>query len=133
MHVRSVQAGSGYFKAVHNHRDAQAAKNQSRLSSIKDTLMQGKALRSQEMDYLQRHDPNLHAQAITLSLERQAYEGALQFSRSKADANYFNTFKIMQIAGQLKYGASEELLMRANTIQESHRKFVRSSQYAALR
>lgn len=70
---------------------------------------------------------------MRLSMERQAYEIALQHSRSKADANYYNTFKLMQIAGQLKHGGSEELLMRTNAIQEAHREFVRSSKYASLR
>ncbi|MEK0314892.1 hypothetical protein [Cohnella sp. 56] len=102
------------------------------MASIRNTLMLGKKLRTDDLDYLQRHDPNLHQQAMSLSMERQLYEDTLQHSRSKADANYYNTFKLMQIAGQLKQGGSEELLMRTNAIQEAHREFVRSSKYASL-
>ena len=133
MNVKSVQPVSDYFKAMQQCKDARATKEQSRLASIRNILMLGKKLRADEMDYLQRHDPNLHDQAMRISMERRAYEDALQHSRSKADANYYNTFKLMQIAGQLKHGGSEELLMRAIAIQEAHREFVRSSKYASLR
>lgn len=134
MNVKSVQLVSDYYKAMQQCKDARRAKDESRLASIRNILMLGKKLRTDEMDYLQRHDPNLHNQARGLSMERQAYESALQHSRSKANANDYNTFKLMQIAGQLKHGgSSEELLMRANAIQEAHREFVRSSKYASLR
>ncbi|TVX95077.1 hypothetical protein [Cohnella terricola] len=133
MNVKSVQPASDYFKAMQQCKDARETKDQSRLASIRNTLMLGKKLRTDQMDYLQRHDPNLYDQAMSLSMERHAYEDALQYSRSKADANYYNTFKLMQIAGQLKHGGSEELLMRTNAIQEAHREFVRSSKYASLR
>ncbi|CAM4219250.1 hypothetical protein FHS16_000426 [Paenibacillus endophyticus] len=66
-------------------------------------------------------------------MERQAYEDALRHSRSKADANFYNTFKLIQIAGELKQSGSEELLMRTNSIQEAHREFIRSSKFASLR
>ncbi|MFB9278702.1 hypothetical protein [Cohnella cellulosilytica] len=133
MNVKSVMSASDYFKAMQQGKDARATKDQSRLASIRNILMLGKKLRADEMDYLQRHDPNLYGQAMSFSMERQAYEDALQHSRSKADANYYNTFKLMQIAGQLKHGGSEELLMRTNAIQEAHREFMRSSKYASLR
>ncbi|MFC3803960.1 hypothetical protein [Cohnella sp. GCM10012308] len=133
MNIKYVQPVSEYFKTMQSSKDARATKDESRVASIRNTLMLGKKLRTDDMDYLQRHDPNLHQQAMSLSMERQAYEDALQHSRSKADANYYNTFKLMQIAGQLKQGGSEELLMRSNAIQEAHREFVRSSKYASLR
>ncbi|WP_214630895.1 hypothetical protein [Paenibacillus agaridevorans] len=133
MNVKSVQPVSEYFKAMQQSKDARATKDQTRLTSIRIILMLGKKLRTVEMDYLQRHDLNLYNQAMSLSMERQAYEDALQHSRSKADANYYNTFKLMQIAEQLKHGGSEELLMRSNSIQEAHREFMQSSKYASLR
>lgn len=133
MNIKSVQPVSDYFKTMQPYKDARAAMDPSRLTAIRSMLMLGKKLRTDEMDYLQRHDPSLHQQAMSLSMERQAYEDALQHSRSKADANCYNTFKLMQIAGQLKHGSSEELLMRTNAIQEAHREFVRSSKYASLR
>jgi hypothetical protein len=132
MNVRSAQPVSNYYKAMQQYKDARATTDQSRMASIRNVLMTGKKLRTDEMDYLQRNDPNLHDRAMSLSMERQAYEDALQHSRSKADANNYITFNMMQIAGQLKHGGSEELLMRANAIQEAHREFVRSSKYASL-
>ncbi|WP_138752257.1 hypothetical protein [Paenibacillus sinopodophylli] len=133
MNVKPMQSVSDYFKAMQQRKDAHATKDQTQLTSIRNILMLGKKLRTDEMNYLQRHDPSLYDQAMSLSMERQAYEGALQHSRSKADANYYKTYKLMQIAGQLKHGGSEELLMRTNSIQETHREFVRSSKYASLR
>lgn len=133
VNVKSVQSIGNYFKAMQQFKDARMTKDQSRLADIRNSLMLGKKLRTDEMDYLQRHEPNLHHRAMSLSMERQAYEDTLRHSRSKADANYYNTFKLMQIAGQLKHGGSEELLMRANSIQEAQREFVRSSKYASLR
>lgn len=134
MNVKSVQSVGNDLRAMQQLcRDARATEAQSRMASIRNNLMLGKKLRADEMDYLQRHDPNLYNQARSLSMERQAYEDALKHSRSKTDANNYNTFKLMQIAGQLKYGGSEELLMRANAIQEAHREFVRSSKYSSLR
>ncbi|MBJ6361500.1 hypothetical protein ACFOQM_09395 [Paenibacillus sp. GCM10012307] len=133
MNVKFVKPISDSFKVMQQFKDVLATQDQSRLASIRNTLMLGKKLRADEMDFLQRYDTNLHDQAMSLSMERQAYEDALQHSRSKADANHYNTFKLMQIAGQLKHGGSEELLMRTNAIQEVHREFVRSSKYASLR
>jgi hypothetical protein len=133
VNVKSVQPVSEYFKAMQQSKDASATKNQTRLASIRNLLMLGKKLRTGEMDYLQRQDLNLYNQAMSLSMERQAYEDVLQHSRSKADASYYNTFKLMQIANQLKHGGSEELLMRANSIQEAHREFMQSIKYASLR
>lgn len=133
MIVNSTQPVSDYFKSIQQGKDAGTTKNQSRLTSIRNTLMLGKKLRTDEMDYIQRHDPQLYNLAMSISMERRAYEDTLWHSRSKADANYYNTYKLMQIAGQLKHGGSEELLMRANAIQEVHREFVRSSKYASLR
>lgn len=125
MNVKSVQPVGNYIKEMQQYKDAHATTDQSRLATIRNVLLMGKKLRTDEMDYLRRQDPHLHDQAMCLSMERQAYEDALQHSRSKADANHYNTFKLMQIAGQLKHGGSEELLMRANAIQEAHREFVR--------
>lgn len=133
MNVKSVQPVSNYFKTMQQCKDARAAEDQSRLASIRNILILGKKLRTDEMNYLQRHEPNLYNQAMRISIERQAYEDTLQHSRSKADVNYYNTFNLMQIAGQLKHGGSEEQLMRVNAIQEAHREFVRSSKYASLR
>lgn len=133
MNVKSMQSVGEYFKAMQLSKEANATKDQSRVASIRNILMQGKKLRTDEMDYLLRHDPNLHDQAMRISMERRAYEDALHFSRSKADANHYNTFILLQIAGQLKHGRSEELLMRTNAIQEAHREFVRSSKYTLLR
>ncbi|WP_156926712.1 hypothetical protein [Cohnella panacarvi] len=133
MNVISAQSVRDYLRTMQPFKNASATKDQTRVASIRSILMQGKKLRTDEMDYLQRHDPNLHLQATRLSLERQAYEDALRFSRSKADANQYNTYMLLQIAGQLKHGGSEELLMRVNSIREAHREFVRSSQYASLR
>ncbi|GFN30128.1 hypothetical protein [Paenibacillus xylaniclasticus] len=134
MNVNSVQTVGGYIKMMQQNNDARATVDQSsRVSSIRNLLLQGKKLSVSEIGYLQRHDPDLHNQAMRISMERQAYEDALQSSRSKADANFLNSYKLMQIAGELKHGNSEELLMRTNSIQDAHREFVRSSKYASLR
>jgi hypothetical protein len=53
-----------YFKAMQQCKDARATKDQSRLASIRNILMLGKKLRTDEMDYLQRHHPHLHDQAM---------------------------------------------------------------------
>lgn len=132
MNVKSVKSVGDYFKAMQQFKDARETKDQSRLGSIRNILMLGKKLSTDEMGYLQRHNPDLHNQATRILMERQAYEDALQHSRSKADANYYNTYKLMQIAGELKRGGSEELMMRTNAIQEAHREFMRSSKYASL-
>jgi hypothetical protein len=133
VNVKSVQSVGEYIKAMQPNKDARETKDQSRLVSIRNTLLLGKRLLTAEMLYLQQHDPGLHDQAMRLSIERQSYKDALQLSRSKADANHYNTYRLMQIAGQLKHGNSEELLMRTNAIQEAHREFMRSSKYASLR
>ncbi|MHA6481702.1 hypothetical protein ACX1C1_07340 [Paenibacillus sp. strain BS8-2] len=133
MNVKSMQPFNSYFKAMQQFKDAGATKVQSQLESIRNILMLGKKLRTDEMDYLQHHDPSLYDRAKSISLERQAYADRLQHSRSKADANHYNMFKLAQIAGQLKQGGSEEQLMRVNSIQEAHREFMKSSKYASLR
>ncbi|SFM55172.1 hypothetical protein SAMN03159341_1499, partial [Paenibacillus sp. 1_12] len=56
MNVKSVQPVSDYFKAMQQCKDARATKDQSSLASIRNMLMLGKKLRTDEMDYLQQHD-----------------------------------------------------------------------------
>jgi len=74
VNVKSVQPVSDYFKAMQQYKDAPETKDQSRLASIRNILMLGKKLRTDEMNYLQRQDPNLYDQTMRLSMERQAYE-----------------------------------------------------------
>jgi len=133
MLIKSVQLVKDYLKTKQQFKYARETSDQSHLESIRNTLKLGKKLQTNEMDYLQRHDPNLYDQAMNLSIERQAYEYALQHSHSKAEANEFQKFRLLQIAGELRRGGSEEQLMRMNAIQEAHREFVRSSKYASLR
>ncbi|WP_158630168.1 hypothetical protein [Cohnella sp. AR92] len=56
MKIKSVQPVSEYFKAMQQCKDARTTKDQSRLASIRNMLMLGKKLRTEEMDYLKRQD-----------------------------------------------------------------------------
>jgi len=133
VNVNAAQKMSNFFQAMQQIKSTSSTRNEARLESIKNTLKLGKKLSTADMEYLKKHDPNLHSQVMTISMERKAYESALRQSRSKEAVNNYSMNHLMAIAGQLKGSTSEEQLMRANAIQEAHLEFIRSSQYAALK
>ncbi|MCI9362007.1 MAG: hypothetical protein HFG65_13860 [Hungatella sp.] len=55
------------------------------LGKIRTKLNTGKRLTSDEMAYLEEHDPQLYKQAKTLEMERQAYEQELKRCKTKED------------------------------------------------
>lgn len=64
MKVNSGQPINEYFKAVQYSNNARGTQDQSQLTSIKNILVLGKKLGIDQMNYLQRQDPNLYNQAI---------------------------------------------------------------------
>lgn len=55
------------------------------LGKIRTKLNTGKRLTSDEMAYLEEHDPQLYKQAKTIEMERQAYEQDLKRCKTKED------------------------------------------------
>lgn len=55
------------------------------LGKIRTKLNTGKRLTSDEMAYLEEHDPQLYRQAKTIEMERQAYEQELKRCKTKED------------------------------------------------
>jgi hypothetical protein len=101
-----------------------------KLETLREKLKSGKKLTEADMEYLRSHDPELYSKALMLNMERANYDNAVRQSRTKSDANTFHMQTLMSIS---KLGHdTEESLMRVSAVQDSHRNFVRSSEYASL-
>ena len=102
----------------------------SKLENLREKLKSGKRLTEADMEYLRSHAPELFSKALMLNMERANYESAVRQHRTKSDVNAFHTQTLMSIS---KVGHdSEETLMRVSAVQDSHRTFVRSNEYASL-
>ncbi len=102
----------------------------SKLENLREKLKSGKRLTEADMDYLKSHAPELFSKALMLNMERANYESAVRQQRTKSDVNAFHTQTLMSIS---KVGHDpEETLMRVSAVQDSHRTFVRSNEYATL-
>jgi hypothetical protein len=102
----------------------------SKLEDLREKLKSGKKLTEADMEYLRSHAPELFSKALMLNMERANYDYAVRQCRTKSDVNAFHTQTLMSIS-KLGHDA-EDTLMRVSAVQDSHRSFVRSSEYTSL-
>lgn len=102
----------------------------SKLENLREKLKSGKRLTEADMEYLKSHDPQLYSKSLTLDMERANYDNAVRQCRTKRDVNAFHTQTLMSISKLSQ--DPEDTLMRVSAVQDSHRSFVRSNEYASL-
>lgn len=105
---------------------------QSHSESLRAKLKSGQELTPDELEYLRNHDPDLYGKAVKAAQERKAYESSMRQSRTKSELNTLHNQTLARILKVYKHGDPEEAMMQVSAIQDAHRKFMQSDEYAAL-
>lgn len=122
------------------------ADGSSKLSSqIRTKLASGKKLTREEMDYLQKHDPQTYQKAKSLETEQKSYEKELERCQTKEDVQRVkmnHTAASLSVVNSVKnnpaipegakLGLMWQELMKNMALQETIKSFVASGRYAQL-
>ena len=122
------------------------ADGSSKLSAqIRTKLAAGKKLTQEEMDYLQKNDPQTYQKAKAIEEEQKCYEEELKRCRTKEDVQRVNmnrtaaSFSTVYngknnpaIPEGAKLGIMWQELMKTRALEETMGEFVKSGRYAQL-
>ena len=122
------------------------ADGSSKLSSqIRTKLATGKKLTREEMDYLQKNDPQTYQKAKAIEEEQKSYEEELKRCRTKEDVERVkmnHTAASLSVVNSVKnnpaipegakLGIMWQELMKSRALEETMSKFVESGRYAQL-
>lgn len=127
--------------------EEQAAKNReaSKNTEIKNKIMSGAALTQEEIEYLEKNNPEDLKKYREIKAERKAYEDKLKKCKTKDEVErvktetmgeYMSSMKSVvnnpNIPKAAKLAKAQEMLTKTNNIQEVHLKFVQSESYQKL-
>lgn len=115
------------------------------LNKIRTKLNAGKRLTSDEMAYLEEHDPETYRKAKAIEMERQAYEQELRRCKTKEEvqrvkmshaASSLSAVNEIKNNPKIPDGKKLELIVqehrRFSSIEEATQKFVDSGRYSKL-
>lgn len=127
--------------------EEQAAQNReaSKNTEIKNKIMSGAALTHEEIEYLEKNNPEDLKKYREIKAERKAYEDKLKKCRTKDEVERVKTETMGEYMSSLKsvvnnpnipkgakLAKAQEMLAKTNNIQEVHLKFVQSESYQKL-
>lgn len=127
--------------------EEQAAQNReaSKNTEIKNKIWSGAALTQEEIEYLEKNNPEDLKKYREIKAERKAYEDKLKKCRTKDEVErvktetmgeYMSSLKSVvnnpNIPKAAKLAKAQEMLTKTNNIQEVHLKFVQSESYQKL-
>ena len=115
-----------------------------RLSSIGSKLKSGQKLSASELQFLQKHSPELFEKAVKVAKEREQYEKKLKRCRSKEEVQRLHAQKTSMllceakavsranIPQEKKLEKLEEISMRTNNLVNEYQGYVQSARYKRL-
>lgn len=106
--------------------------SQNNTETLRAKLKSGQKLTNAELEYLKSNDPDLYGKALKAQQDREAYESSLRRCRTKSEVNALHDQTLMNMLKRNHNSDSEETMMRASAMQDSHRTFVQSDEYASL-
>lgn len=114
-------------------------------AQIRTKLSTGKKLTKEEMDYLQKNDPQLYQKAKSIEAEQKSYEKELNNCKTKEDVQRVRTNRVAAslsvvksiennsaIPEGAKLGLIAQELQKNMALEETINKFVASGKYAQL-
>ena len=110
------------------------ADGSSKLSAqIRTKLAAGKKLTQEEMDYLQKNDPQTYQKAKAIEEEQKCYEEERKMNHTAASLSTVNNVKNNPaIPEGAKLGIMWQELMKTRALEETMGEFVKSGRYAQL-
>ncbi len=141
----STKLSDSIARQAEEIRKSQADGSSKLSAQIRTKLATGKKLTQEEMDYLQKHDPQTYQKAKSIEEEQKSYEEELKRCRTKEDVQ---RVKMNHTAASLstvnnvknnpaipegaKLGIMWQELMKTRALEETMGEFVKSGRYAQL-
>ena len=141
----STKISDSIARQAEEIRKSQADGSSKLSAQIRTKLATGKKLTQEEMDYLQKHDPQTYQKAKSIEEEQKSYEDELKRCRTKEDVQ---RVKMNHTAASLstvnnvknnpaipegaKLGIMWQELMKTRALEETMGEFVKSGRYAQL-
>jgi hypothetical protein len=126
-------------------RKAQADGSAKLSSQIRTKLATGKKLTREEMEYLEKHDPQTYQKVKAIEAEQKSYEKKLKNCKTKEEVQQVRTERVAAslsvvnnvknnpaIPEGAKLGIMWQELQKNMAMEETIRKFVESGEYAQL-
>lgn len=126
-------------------RKAQADGSAKLSSQIRTKLATGKKLTQEEMEYLEKHDPQTYQKVKAIEAEQKSYEKKLKNCKTKEEVQQVRTDRVAAslsvvnsvknnpaIPEGAKLGIAWQELQKNMAMEETVRKFVESGEYAKL-
>ena len=126
-------------------RKAQADGSAKLSSQIRTKLATGKKLTQEEMEYLEKHDPQTYQKVKAIEAEQKSYEKKLKNCKTKEEVQQVRTDRVAAslsvvnsvknnpaIPEGAKLGIAWQELQKNMAMEETIRKFVESGEYAKL-
>ena len=126
-------------------RKAQADGSAKLSSQIRTKLATGKKLTREEMEYLEKHDPQTYQKVKAIEAEQKSYEKKLKNCKTKEEVQQVRTDRVAAslsvvnnvknnpaIPEGAKLGIVWQELQKNMALEETIRKFVESGEYAQL-
>lgn len=125
--------------------DLEKMRENRELSAITAKVKAGEGLTPDEIEYLQKNNPQMYKEYMEVKSEKEAYERELKSCRTKDDVERLKLNRMSSFMAQAKSvmnnpnipeGAKlalmEKILMKTMGVQKVHMKFVQSSYYKSL-
>lgn len=125
--------------------DLAKMRESNQLSSIAAKLKSGQELSYEEIDYLQKNNPELYREYQEIKSEKAAYKRQLRECKTKEDVERLKINKMNGYVASLKAvvnnpnipksakkAFAEKILMKTMAVQDVHLKFVKSAEYKNL-
>lgn len=125
--------------------DLKQMRESSQMAALDAKLKSGAALTPEEIDYLQKKEPEKYREYMEIKAEKEAYKNALKACRTKDDVERLKFNKMGQFAAAAKKIANnpnipksqklamiEKILRKAMGVAEVHQKFVESEEYRKM-
>lgn len=125
--------------------DLKKMRENNELASIANKMKSGDKLTAEELEYLQRNNPELYRQYVEIQQEKEAYKRELESCKTKDEVEKVRINKMNgllsaaksvsnnpNIPEGAKLALMEQILMKAMGIQEVHMEFVKTAHYQEL-
>lgn len=125
--------------------DLKKMRESSRLSDVTAKLKSGQELSYEEIEYLQKNNPELYREYQEIKSEKEAYKRQLKECKTKEDVEKLKINKMNGYVASLKAvvnnpnipksakrAYAEKMLMKVSAIQDAHMDFVKSTEYKNL-
>lgn len=125
--------------------DLEKMRENRELSAITAKVKAGEGLTPDEIEYLQKNNPQMYKEYMEVKSEKEAYERELKSCRTKDDVERLKLNRMSSFMAQAKsvmnnpnipkaakLGLMQKILMKTMGVQEVHMKFVQSSYYKSL-